>query len=109
MKRLREMKTYEIGEIVKELSENKKIVHRYLDMIELWFRDVLLYKATQDPDSMVFRRELVEIRRESAESSYEGLEEILRAVGNARTRLSANVNFDLTMELLFMTIAENLS
>ena len=109
MKQLREMKTYEIGEIVKEMSENKKDIHSYLDMIELWFRDVLLYKATQDADSMVFRRELVEIRRESAESSYEGLDKILKAVERARTRLRANVNFDLTMELLFMTIAEHLS
>ena len=109
MKQLREMKTYEIGEIVKEMSENKKDIYSYLDMIELWFRDVLLYKATQDADSMVFRRELVEIRRESAESSYEGLDKILKAVERARTRLRANVNFDLTMELLFMTIAEHLS
>ena len=41
-------------------------------------------------------------------SSYEGIENILRGLQTAKTRLNANVNFDLTMELLFLLIKENL-
>ena len=40
-------------------------------------------------------------------SSYEGLEMILKAIQKAKIRLDANVNFELTMELLFLTIKEN--
>jgi DNA polymerase-3 subunit delta' len=35
------------------------------------------------------------------------LEEILESIQKAKVRLGANVNFDLTMELLFTTIKEN--
>ena len=38
---------------------------------------------------------------------YEGIENILKAIENAKARLRANVNFDLVMELLLLTIKEN--
>ena len=38
---------------------------------------------------------------------YEGLEKIIEAIQKARARLNANVNFDLTMELMFLTMKEN--
>ena len=41
-------------------------------------------------------------------SSYEGIENIIKGLQKAKTRLNANVNFDLTMELLFLLIKENL-
>ena len=40
-------------------------------------------------------------------SSYEGIETILDSLDKAKSRLKANVNFDLVMELLFLTIKEN--
>ena len=39
--------------------------------------------------------------------SYEGLEHILNALEKAKTRLKANVSFELTIELLMLTIKEN--
>ena len=39
--------------------------------------------------------------------SYEGIEIILDALEKAKSRLKANVNFELTMELLLLTIKEN--
>ena len=35
---------------------------------------------------------------------YAGLEEILKAIDTARTRLDANVNMELAMELLLLTM-----
>ena len=40
-------------------------------------------------------------------SSYEGIEFILESLEKAKMRLKANVNFELAMELLFLTIKEN--
>ena len=40
-------------------------------------------------------------------SSYEGLECILKALDKAKIRLNANVNFDMVMELLLLTMKEN--
>ena len=108
VKKVGNMQTYEIVEAVKELSEDKKNIQQFFDILTLWFRDVLLYKATRDTDNLVFRRELAEIKREATICSYEGLEDMIEAVNKASARIRANVNFDLTVELLFLTFADNL-
>ena len=47
------------------------------------------------------------MREQARRSSYEGIETILDSLDKAKARLKANVNFDLVMELLFLTIKEN--
>ena len=47
------------------------------------------------------------MKEQAKRSSYEGIEQILTSLENAKARLRANVNFDLVMELLFLTIKEN--
>ena len=73
----------------------------------MWYRDVLLYKATKEIDKVVFKDQLQSIKEQARKSSYEGIELILESLEKAKARLKANVNFDLVMELLFLTIKEN--
>ena len=40
-------------------------------------------------------------------SSYEGIQLIISSLDKAKMRLKANVNFELVMELLFLTMKEN--
>ena len=40
--------------------------------------------------------------------SYEGVEEVIRALNKVKIRLEANVNFDIAMELLLLTIKDNM-
>ncbi len=94
-------------EMSRKLAVNKKEIYDYLDIFTIWFRDVLLYKATRETEELILKEELPAIRRRAELSSYEGLQKILDAVDNARTRLRANVNPELAMELLFLTISEN--
>ena len=98
----------EIIEEVKSVQEYKISVSDYLDLIALWVRDMILFKATRNPDGLVMKDQLQNIRETSRLCSYEGAEEILSAIETAKERLDANVNFDLTMELLFLTIKENI-
>ena len=82
-------------------------IYDYLDLFVMWFRDVLLFKATKEVDNLVFKEEINAIKERATQSSYEGLEKIIEAIHTADSRLHANVNFDLVMELLFLTIKEN--
>ena len=79
----------------------------YLDIISVWYRDVLMFKAMNDANHLIFQEEIQYIKRVADRSSYEGLEKILDALEKAKARLRANVSFELTMELLFLTIQEN--
>ena len=58
-------------------------------------------------EGLVFTEEINDISAQAQKSSYEGLERILKALEKAKVRLNANVNFELTMELLMLTIKEN--
>ena len=107
LKHISEMELNEIVAAVKNISVYKLEITDYLDIIMIWYRDVLLYKATKEIDNVVFKDQLQSIKEQARKSSYEGIELILESLEKAKARLKANVNFDLVMELLFLTIKEN--
>lgn len=107
LKHVKEMDLSEIAATVKEVSRFKLEITDFLDILAVWFRDVLLYKATKDVNGIIFQEETEAIREQASSSSYEGIEKILEAIEKAKQRLRANVNFELVMELLFLTIKEN--
>lgn len=107
MKRIKEMELTDLVEAVKRLSGYKIEVSDILDLISVWYRDVLLYKATKDINGVIFSDQMKYIKERANTSSYEGIEIILKGIETAKTRLKANVNFDLVMELLLLTIKEN--
>ena len=107
VKHINEMETHEVVKAIKKISEYKLDVNDYLDILSIWYRDVLLYKATRDMNGLIFRDEFQQISKMADRSTYEGIETIVNALQQAKRRLDANVNFDLTMELLLLTIKEN--
>ena len=107
LKYIREMEITDILTAIKKISEYKFEIDDYLDIMAVWYRDVLLFKATNDINHLIFRDELPNIKKTADQSTYEGIENIIDALGTAKARLKANVNFDLTMELLLLTMKEN--
>lgn len=100
----------EVGELigsVKHIGEYKIDVNDYLDILMIWFRDILMFKATNDANGLVFKDELQSIKRWANKSAYEGIETIINAIEKTKTRIRANVNMDLALELLMLTIKEN--
>lgn len=107
MKRLQEIDIYEMTAAVKQISEYKLEITDYFDLMMVWYRDVLYFKATNDVNGLIFRDEVYDIKRQAEKCSYGGIEVIIEALHKAKTRLNANVNFDLVIELLLLTIKEN--
>lgn len=108
---LKNIPKYDISDInaaVKSIGDYKVDIQDYLDILAVWYRDVLYFKATKDPNGLIFKDQIQAIREQTHNGSYEGMEKILESLKKAKERLNANVNFDLTMELLFLTIKENL-
>lgn len=108
LKNVSNMEINDIIATVKAVSEFKLDIQDYLDFLAVWYRDILYFKATRDSNGLVFKDEVNVITDQINKSSYEGIENILKGLQTAKTRLNANVNFDLTMELLFLLIKENL-
>ena len=107
VKYINDMDISEVVKAIRKISEYQFDVTDYLDILSVWYRDALLFKATKDANSLIFKNELQYIRKVADRSTYEGIETIVKALQQAKRRLEANVNFDLTMELLLLTIQEN--
>ena len=101
VKYISEMEPSDLVEDLKKINTYKMDIQDYLDLLTVWF------KATCDANNLVFSNELNSIRDKARDSSYEGLECIIKALEKAKVRLNANVNFDMAMELLLLTMKEN--
>ena len=93
LRHVEQMDLSEMLAVIKDLGTRKDEVRDYIDLMVLWYRDVLLFKD-----------EASYISREASHRSYEKIEEILQAFEKAKVRLRANVNFDITMELMLLTL-----
>ena len=63
------MEINEIVKAIKKITEYNLDINDYLDILTVWYRDVLLYKATKDMNNMIFRNEIQQIRK-VADRSY---------------------------------------
>lgn len=101
-----EMTMAEIMENVKLFAAKKDTAAEYLDMILLWYRDVLLYKAAKDANMLLFKDELEVVAAQAGKRSFENLQGITEALEQVKQRMKSNVNFENALELLLLYMKE---
>ena len=63
LKYINEMDISEVTKAIKKIGTYKLEINDYLDIIMIWYRDVLLYKATKDMDKSCSKTRSVTSRR----------------------------------------------
>ncbi|MCI8465528.1 MAG: DNA polymerase III subunit delta' [Lachnospiraceae bacterium] len=104
---VQEMEVREMLVSLREMKEANLNFEECLDFMQLWYRDVLMFKATKDTSMFIFKDEYRYIKELADHSSFDGIEKILKAIDKASLRLSANVNFEVAMELMLLVMKEN--
>lgn len=107
LKHVKDMDISELLDYIRKLKEDNLDIYECLDFMQLWYRDVLLYKVTKDMNLLIFKDEYKMINELSKNSGYDGLERILESIDKAKARLDANVNMELAMELMLLVMKEN--
>ena len=107
LKYIDEMEIHEVVEAVRHLSEYKLQVTDCIDLMKLWYRDILMFKITKDVNELLFKEEYKFIFEQAKKRGYEEMEKIVKAIDKAKERLEANVNFDIAVELMLLAIKEN--
>ena len=69
----------------------------------------MLYKSTRNDKKLIFKEQINIIKKQSEGYSYNALNEILEEIKKVQTRLGSNVNFELTLEMLYMKIRDLLT
>lgn len=98
----------EINDIITSLGDKdrKNDYDDYFDLMSMWYRDVLLYKATGSLNRLVFSQNSSAVREQAAGKSYESLNNILQTIERTKERLNYNVGFDAAMQLLIQAMKE---
>ena len=107
LKNIKDMDIPMLLDYIRKLQEDNLDLYECLDFMQLWYRDILMYKVTKDMNCLIFKEEYTTVSRLCQNSSYEGLEAILNAIDKAKARLAANVNTELALELMLLTMKEN--
>ena len=102
LKNLDSMDIASIIDTIKEFSTHKNDINDYLDLMLLWYRDVLMFKVTKDANLLLYSDEYSAISEQATKRDYENIENIIAAIDKAKVRLKANVNFDVTIELMIL-------
>ncbi len=102
-----EMSVDDIVYAIKKLDHQKIKTSDYIDLMMMWYRDILMLKVTGNAGRLMFKEYYSDIKKQSAHISYEGIENVLKAMDKAKVRLAANVNFDVAIELMLLTMKEN--
>lgn len=106
LKNLDLMDIASIIDTIKEFSTHKNDINDYLDLMLLWYRDVLMFKVTKDANLLLYSDEYSAISEQATKRDYENIENIIAAIDKAKVRLKANVNFDVTIELMILAMKD---
>ena len=106
LKNLDSMDIASIIDTIKEFSTHKNDINDYLDLMLLWYRDALMFKVTKDANLLLYSDEYSAISEQATKRDYENIENIIAAIDKAKVRLKANVNFDVTIELMILAMKD---
>lgn len=107
MRHLKEMSVEDLLFYIKTMELYKLKIGDYVDLMMMWYRDILMLKVTNNPGRLMFKEYYSDIRKLSSHVSYEGVENVLKAMDKTKIRLEANVSFDVAIELMLLTMKEN--
>ena len=89
-------------------EENLKQYDDFMDILIFLFRDMLVYKATEDATHLIFTDKVSYISSVTKKCSYEDINCMIQDMETAKSRINSNVNIDLALELMFLGIKEHL-
>ena len=106
MKSIYTMDLEDLKIAVEHIEHFKLSINDYMDLMMMWYRDILMLKVTGKLDKLLFRDEYAVLKKQAEILNFAAVEEKIDAISRAKKRLNANAGFDVTMELLLFTLKE---
>lgn len=107
LKSIQDLDVDDLAKAVSDIEQFKLSMKDYLDLMMMWYRDLLMIKVTGNVDKVLFKNEYMSLKRQAGMLSYKAIEDKIDAIERAEQRLDVNANFDVTMELLLLTLKES--
>ena len=104
-----EMDVETLGKAVKDIEQFKMSMTEYMDLMMMWYRDAMMLKVTGNVDKILFKNEFSTLKKQAGKLTFKSIEDKIDAIAKAEQRLLANANFEVTIELLLLTLKEEAS
>lgn len=96
----------EVLSMAKELEVYKQN-QQFLDLMYLWYRDLLVYLKCNDVNYIIQKDQLKNIIAHAKQQSEWSILKKTKAIWQAKQQLNVNSNFQLTMEVMLMKLKED--
>lgn len=104
-----EMDVETLGKAVTDIEQFKLSMNDYMDLMMMWYRDAMMLKVTGNVDKILFKNEFSTLKKQAGNLTFKSIEDKIDAIAKAEQRLLANADFEVTMELLLLTLKEEAS
>ena len=101
---MHEWEIFELDEMARQCKDYKDQINDYLDIMRLWFRDIIVWKILKDREKLFFSNALSSIQVQEKQLTMEAINEINDRITQTERQLRANVNFEPSLDLLFIFI-----
>lgn len=95
-----------IFSLSKFFEENKENIDDILDMILIWFRDILFVKELDHNKFIINRDKLDILNNQSNKLSKMKIHDIIETVKETKNNIASKVNFNLAIEIMLLKIQE---
>lgn len=97
------LKVFSVSEF---FEQNKEHIDEIMDIILLWYRDLLIYKETRNIDFMINKDKVNLISNQCQKLSKQRIMDILDVARRTKEDIHSNVNFQLAIEVMLLNIQE---
>ncbi len=77
-----------------------------MDLLEIWYRDVLLYKSTANQEHIFFKNRFLDIKKQARRGDYHSLNEVLTKIETSRRQLKLNIDKKVVLMTLMNEMKE---
>ena len=75
---------------VSHIQKFKLSIDDYMDLMMMWYRDVLMLKVTGNIDKLLFKQEYSTMRVQAGLMSFQDIEDKIDAITRAKERLAVH-------------------
>ena len=79
-------------------------IRQFVEFARLWYRDVLMYRTCRDAESLILKKERSGIAQAALSMKPVDIEKALRAIDTAESRIRSNVNPELSLEMMLLSL-----
>ncbi len=92
--------------IAESLGEDKEVLIELLDSLRLWFRDILIFKETNQPTYLINKDLKDEVNKSASLLSCSDIFEKVNILTDVQLALHGNVNPRLAMESMLLQLCQ---